>query len=543
MPMLPIRQLGSTGVITDIDPYELPLTALSFGKNIRIENNKIERGGVFRTMGTTAGYARHLIGYFDSSHNNNLLYVDSSGNLYQWTAGGETSVSPSWSSSVSNAVNTHTIVNNVIYVNRADHVPFARSKDSVAAFAFIPTSTGGGGPNWDTTYRCQAIRSMNGMVVALNITKGAVSYPTMVKWSNFTAYNSTPPDWNVGSPSSSAGENILANMKGSLVDGALLRDRMMLYGTEETWYMDFIGGSNIFAFDRIFDFGIVNQNCVVEHEAIHYIFGTNDIKKTDGISVSSIADGRVRRFIFDTIIMNQAYSFFTVHNPALNEIMFCYVSGDAYCQFPANGAFAGCNRAAIYNYSNDKWYFADLPYVFHGDLVQPSSGAEWLNETTVSWVNMGGSWLAQAGQPQLNLVFAGKLFAGGQNIWTFDRIQAVSTVYPIDVLANSGAYLERDGLFLDEIKASLRDYKMISSIYPQGRLAAGAKPLRFAVGVTDHPNGSPTWSATQTFDQSVYYKIDLNAAGRYLAYRMFQDDFLSFTLTGFDADCYVLGQF
>lgn len=544
MSILPIRYLGKHGVLTDVDPFELPPEAMNFAKNVRYENTRIERGGVFRTVGPMGADPRHIRGYFDSNGNNNILYADSSGKLHSWASGTETDITVSgWTPTVSNAPTTSVVVNNMIYVNRPDHVPWYRSKDSSAAFTAIPT--GGTIPTlqWDTTYRCQSLRGMNGVLVAFNVTKGAQAYPTMVKWSNFTSYNAGPADWDVNSTTSSAGENILAQMKGQILDGLLLRDRMMIYGTEETWYMDYIGGNNIFAFDRLFDTGVMSQNCVVEHDGLHYIFGNNDIKRTDGISPQSLADGKVRRFIYDSMVKAQSWSFFTAHNPLLNEVMFCYVSTDPYCTFPSS-ASTGCNRAAIYNYAQDVWYFADLPYVFHADLIQPVAGAIWSSETMVNWTIFGGSWAAQAGDPKLNLAFAG--VASGnvtRSLRTFDRVQSVSTVYPIDPYANSGAYIERDDLNLDAIKASLRGYKLVSSIYPQGRLATGAMPLRFSVGLSDHPNVPPAWGLDQTFDQSIYYKLDYNMAGRYLSYRMFQDDFLAFSLTGFDADVTLLGEF
>jgi hypothetical protein len=548
MPNLPLRKVGSMGVVTDVDPYSMPIEQLSFGKNIRLEQGKIERGGVFRSVGALVHDPRFVHGWFDSSSNNHVIYGSSDGNLYLWTGAGETTITPAgWTASVTTAPWTTATVDNLIYVNRPDHVPWYGSQDSTSTWSLIPTSTGGGGPNWDTTFRCQSLRTMNDMLVAFNITKGANTYPTMVKWSNFVSYNQTPPDWDVASVTSSAGESTLGHMKGHIVDGVLLKDRMMIYGDQEVWAMDYIGGNNIFAFSRLFNFGIMSQNCAVEvsnnNAALHYVFGANDIIKTDGIVPISIADGRVRRFIYDAMLKSQAWSFFVAHNPALNEVMFCYASSDAYCAFPANNNTIGCNRAAIYNYALDAWYFADLPYVFAADLIQPTAGAEWLNETTIGWTTFGGSWAAQAGNPQLNLAFISTVSGSiTQSLRTFDRVEAATTTYPIDANANAGAYLERDGIALDEIQASLRAYKLVSSLYPECRLSAGAAPLVFNVGVSDHPNVAPTWGNTQTFDQNTFYKLDFNQAGRFLYWSLTQTDQQLFTFTGFDADVTVLGQ-
>jgi hypothetical protein len=280
---------------------------------------------------------------------------------------------------------------------------------------------------------------------------------------------------------------------------------------------------------------------VVEHEGLHYVFGNNDIKKTDGISPVSIADGRVRRFIYDGMIRSQSDYFFAAHAPNLNEVIFCYVSNDPYVAFPSTAA-SGCNRAAIYNYADDLWYFADMPYVTYADVFKPAAGEVWSSETS-DWPDIGGAWTDHAGDPKLNLVFAGLAASPvTRSLRTFDRFQSVSTVYPLDAYANKGAYLERDNVDLDEIRASLRGYKLVSSIYPQGIIGETAAPLRFSIGVSDHPSVAPTWGIDQTFDQT-YYKLDYNIAGRYLSYRMTQDDFQAFDLTGFDADVTLLGEF
>jgi hypothetical protein len=63
------------------------------------------------------------------------------------------------------------------------------------------------------------------------------------------------------------------------------------------------------------------------------------------------------------------------------------------------------------------------------------------------------------------------------------------------------------------------------------------------VGLSDNPNIPPTWGLTQTFDNTSLYKLDYNSAGRYLSYNVTQTDFQGFSLTGFDADVSILGEF
>ena len=50
MPNLPIRGLGSVGVVTDVDPYNLPINGFTRGKNVRFHEGKVSHGPVFRDV-------------------------------------------------------------------------------------------------------------------------------------------------------------------------------------------------------------------------------------------------------------------------------------------------------------------------------------------------------------------------------------------------------------------------------------------------------------------------------------------------------------
>ena len=54
MPNLPIRDLGSVGVITDVDPFNLPINAFTRAKNVRFDQGNIRRSPGFRDVSTLA---------------------------------------------------------------------------------------------------------------------------------------------------------------------------------------------------------------------------------------------------------------------------------------------------------------------------------------------------------------------------------------------------------------------------------------------------------------------------------------------------------
>jgi hypothetical protein len=95
---------------------------------------------------------------------------------------------------------------------------------------------------------------------------------------------------------------------------------------------------------------------------------------------------------------------------------------------------------------------------------------------------------------------------------------------------------------MDEVGAELRGYKLISSIYPQGRLGADAQALVFTVGppvitrTNDQlgglrPSTKPITSSTTTWRGDTWPSRSNKA------------DFLPFSLNGYDFDVTLLGRF
>lgn len=547
MSIVPLRDIGNIGVLTDADPYDLPPQAFSYAANVRIENNKIERGSVFRTVGALQKNPRALFGFSDKNTQPQLITVNDDGSVWQWTTSGHVTVTPTtYTPSVSTAPVTVCAINNTIFVNRPDRAPWFRSKDGTGEFKPLPVGAG----RWTDKTRAKLIASIKGVLVALNLTKYDttksvdVRYPNNVLWSDFVPLDSTPV-WDISLAtyaSSSAGENTLAEMSEPITAALALKERLFIYSQDETWYMEYVGGNDMFKFDRQFGQGIIGTNCVVEAGGIHYVFGQNDIWAHDGVTQKSMAQDQTRKFIFEGIRKSAADSFFVAHNVEQSEIVFCYVSDDKWVRFPSNGG-VGCNRAAIYNYASQKWYFADLPYITCASRLSVLRQTSF-DLSTATFDSQGGSFAAQEGETKLQFImgsYANPAYNLSCSLKSFSRANAASTTFPLDGPANSPALIYREGLDLDELNAELRGYKLCSSVYPQIRMDAAAEPLVFTLGSCDHPTAVPIWGNTQTYD-SQWYKLDHNIAGRYLAYKIEQTDFRYFTMSGFDFDLTILGK-
>jgi len=129
-----------------------------------------------------------------------------------------------------------------------------------------------------------------------------------------------------------------------------------------------------------------------------------------------------------------------------------------------------------------------------------------------------------------------------ESVYAFDLEGPGSLVsYPVDTNATQGVTLIRDGLDLHELGESLRDYNVISTIYPQARFEPNAQPLNFSFGSADFFNEQVQMTTPETYDGNALYRLDYNAAGRYLFMQITHNDYHWFQLSAFDVDVDVNG--
>jgi hypothetical protein len=72
---------------------------------------------------------------------------------------------------------------------------------------------------------------------------------------------------------------------------------------------------------------------------------------------------------------------------------------------------------------------------------------------------------------------------------------------------------------------------------------SGGSSLMIDIGASDFVNAtSPNYDGYQAFDGTATYKLDFNAAGRWLAIRMKWADYRTFSITGFDLNIQSTGK-
>lgn len=536
--IIPVRGVGDIGVVTDIRPASLPVAAFTRAKNVRFDQGSVSRGPVFRTIKSSlANIPRFTYGIPAAPGGgfSNVVMASPTYQISSFNNGSITSRQGSVSTTSSTTARfSGASLADITYLNRNDKIPVYMANGG-SAFAVLA--------NWDANWRTEALRSYGDFLIALNMTESGTSYNSRVRWSDLALANSIPGSWDASDITKSAGFNDLVEMKTPIVDGLSLGTNFIIYSQDQVWLMEYTGGSFIFNFRKLFsDVGIMNQNCVCEVEGKHFVFGDNDLYMHDTHTRVSIADEKVKQYVFSGLNSARTDRCFVVHNPELEEIYFCYSSGDDMAEFTAGDR---CNRAAVFNYKNSTWSFMDMPNVSSSTQGTVDS-TETYSSIVGTYATIGGSYFSQESGFDTHILFTSETDAADG--LTSHKLQGLdladfnsNLTFPLDTEANKDPQIERVGIDLDEL-SSVSGYKVVTRIYPQVTTENSNRQFDFTLGASDLQGNTPVYLDTVTFDGTTDHKIDSRAAGRYLSYKMTVTDGKDFDFIGFDADVMTTGR-
>jgi hypothetical protein len=550
MAILHLRDLAAYGTVSDVDPYNIPTNAFSYSLNVRFDDGSVDRAVVYRNIdnigylsGDTPGIPsfvepRFVVTFDGPSGDEELIIGYEDGSLTEWTVGGtEVDVSISGYTPTDNeGLFTACHLGGVLYVNRPDREPWD-FKPGDSEFEELA--------NWDPTWRCNILRSYNDCLCAFNLLEGSTTLPTAIRTSEIAEYGEVPDTWDETSTTNNATRNILAEMRGEIVEAQTLQSTMVIYTTLETWVMHADGSDLVYAYNRLFnDAGAMSANCAVELEGKHYVFGYRDIWVHDGVGKESIANSRVRKRIFTNLDYSLAYRCFVLVNEVLSEIYFFYNDGAAE---DANFAgVGGCNVAAVYNYKNNTWSFITTPNVYFGDScvignpVTYAATTDTYDELSVSYFNLSEESKrvpVVVGDESTTYDLTASLYGmdldGDQSIIPF----------AVDETATLNWALEKDGCDLDELDLDLRGYKNIVAVYPQARLSDDEQTVEFCFGSSDYFGTTPSFTDYMTYNNTTLNKLDYKSGGRYLSFkaRGTNGGLKTFRLSGLDFDIELTG--
>ena len=216
-------------------------------------------------------------------------------------------------------------------------------------------------PGWDAEFStdeesddssCEVLISHRGFMLAGNIVDHGEHHPTRIVWSDIledveASGGRIPDDWESANPANLAGSFWLPTNTGHILAAARLRNDVIFYTETSIYRVSNVGGRKIYDYMEIYsNQGIYGPKCVVEFDGKHFLITQDDIVIFDGQNITTIADGRVRRTIFNSL---------TNDNRKKVSVSADHGRSEIWVTFPADKDVEGVNRAFVWSWEDNVW--------------------------------------------------------------------------------------------------------------------------------------------------------------------------------------------
>lgn len=537
-----VDNVGDIGVIRDVPQYEIPPNAWTDAQNVRMQDGSAKKAFGYSALWTDPEVAPYF------------LFTVQTPSAYYWVYAGLNKVfaiqneyhfditraSGDYAANVFQRWNGGNL-GGVLILNNSVNVP---------QFWEFPTSHANPLQDltaWPPNDRCKVLRPYKNYLIATNIDRSGTGFPTLVKWSHRADIGAVPPSWDITDPTLDAGENLLPQEGGDILDQRVLRDSNILYRTDSTWAMQFIGGNQIFRFWEIFaTSGILSVDCVKEFFGSHLVFTTDDVIVHDGQNIRSIVTKQIRRHIFSDMSETNYDRSFVVHNRGDKEIWLCYPTTNATLP----------DRAWVWSYTENSWAPRDIPSPAHiaWGVADEDAVDAWNNAPLGSWNSQSSTWALTSttweiadiawsaddkpwnyrtfDAQKLNLIYADPTL---MKLWRGDNTNLNDT-------ATMSVSLVREGLALvgqDKVDVTVR--KQVRAVYPHIDGTDGGI-INISVGGKDNTDQTTTWSTAKAFVIGTDYKIDSLVDARLPGVKFESDSNIEWRLHGYELDIEVTGE-
>jgi hypothetical protein len=396
--------------------------------------------------------------------------------------------------------------------------------DKVASNICLPL------PGWPANRTVAAIRSFKFFLIAMNITDGSINFPDSLAWSDAAEPGAVPTEWDP-LPSNQAGTTQLSATSGGIVDGLALRGQFVIYKNHSTYLCNFVGGTFVFSFRKLFTTsGILANNCVAEVEGQHVVMTDGDVILHDGQNLRSLVDRTMRRFIFLQIDADNFERSFVFNYRAAKECWIC---------FPTTGNLHP-NVAVVWDYAQNQLSVRQIPdlwsHAASGTVLASAPSLDW--DTQIEqWDQASGNW----NRAQFTGAFERVLAAAPateQLLFVDDSNSLSDGVSPV------GGTITRESLEL----GAPESFKYVRRIWPRIDGSTGTV-VKIRVGGQTTPSGAISWSPVQDFEVNVDDFLNFDVAARYISVRFEEDTSPGapvqalWQLHGFDVEYTLQGEF
>jgi hypothetical protein len=391
MPTIPLQNLGIQGLNTDVPAQALSPENFSDGLNMRPSDGSLQGVYKFPTAfdtNVTGNSARNVLAATQwtpvGSDNFNLAYLyESSSGVVSFQVSQDVLNPISSASSVTATTNLSLngrfgfdffTFNGVIIVNDGINQPIRISNNGTEA-----------SPNYQSLYLAnwfsgaadgsaqegivanrvttQRLASYNNRLVALNLSGAYLANENLgnssLAWSTpITDINTLNGiTWRYSS-TNSAGDDILTETSGQLLDAAQLGPYLIVYKDDSVYRYQDSGDPLYLVSELLFDDdGLYSPNCFEDiGGGRHFVLGNYGIYIHDGgPNKKDISKGRIQKDIYNTVNPAHKNRTFTFLNSRDKEVWVCYSA--------VGNSGTGTNFAYVYNYQSNVWYKRTLPNI------------------------------------------------------------------------------------------------------------------------------------------------------------------------------------
>lgn len=521
---LTISPLGNIGLVADIEPYELTQGAWSAVKNMRFESGAAKRGfGAAKAMNPESGtplsgtplnifgFASDVAAYWVVATQDKLWLSERTGATQMATGFTATDSGGGWQK---------TVLNGIAVLNNRTNKPQSWAVGTTPVFVDLP--------NWPATLLARRVIAYKNYLVALNVTKGATAYPTMVKWSHQADPGLVPGSWDETDPTKDAGEFALGDGFDEILDGEVMGDALYIYKRRSVWAMQFIGGTLIFRFWPVFqDVGLLAPRCVVNLPGRQFFVAFEGLYVHNGQTYEEVSNDRVRRMFFRDINYQYSYLMYALHNSPRNEIWVFYVST----------ASTTIDKVLIWNYKENTWTTRQFTFTaLSADI------GRLLEYNTDAWDSSPGGWPSDTLPWDFDsyALYGFKMVSVDPSLVL--RVLDVGTTEDGTVYE---AYVERTAMPLPsraDKPHDLGDLKFIRGIYPKITGEAGTD-VEVYVGYQFQPDEAVTWQGPFTYTIGTTTFIPCRVTGRLMAIKFRSNGSHHWQVMSFQIDYDVAGRF
>lgn len=489
----PIRMspiIAPVGVVLDVAPFAMDTLAWSAVENMRVAGAGMERSegerAILAPLGGVPKFAMMapVLG---------TVWI-----LYAGTAG-------VW---VSNGVSTYVVTPATGWVDFAAGSMTGAIINGVACFSHPAAPPW----YWDGTTVAAAVKPLPGFLAATKTlclaafnqhlfagsTVGTVTNWENLAWSDAAAVGTVPASW-TPTATNQAGNLALGTGGGPVQAMRGLGPSLMVYRSSGCWAVSYVGRPYIYTARKVAaEVGAASRNSVADFAGSHVILTPGDLVITDGSSMRSIGEARVKSWAFSQLSQEGLAVSHVYAVPSRSEVVFAL----------ALGRDDAANTALVWNTQRDAWSVRDLPLVTHSFSASIPSGSDIL-----TWGSDSGTWESDSRQ----WGYSGEAGFQARAVGVSPGLSSLFLLDDGDAAADGSLIhgaLEKTTMEIGAPGA----VKLFSRLYPMLSGTPGTQ-VTVHVGAQMAAADPVLWGAPQVYTVGQSRWVDCRSIGRYMSIR------------------------